>query len=131
MFTSTRTASIATVVFAAFAFSASAAADDWARQRIGAHRFGPLDPAIQAAVSARQQALDPAIATAIAGKEASDLASSNASLPDPVVFGPSSSGGFDWADAGVGAGAAGLAALLVALVSLLAVRRTHSGVRHI
>ena len=110
MSTSTRIAFVLATLGAMLAVASPAGADDWGRQR--------LDPAIQAAMDQRRDRLDPAIAAAISVRETLAAAAERpAVVPAPIRE------GFSWGDAGIGAAATGLAAILVALVSLVAVRR--------
>jgi hypothetical protein len=128
MSTSTRTASIAATVLASLAVSASAAADDWAHQGVAAERFGPLDPAIQVAMTAQREQVDPAIATALAAHSAQQgRAAARPHAAQTPSAGATNS--FDWLDAGIGAGAALLMALLVALASLFGVRHSRGRLR--
>jgi hypothetical protein len=114
---STRIAYVLATLGVVLAVASPAAADDWGRQQ--------LDPSIQVAMDQRRDRLDPAIVAAISARETLAAATQRS----PVVEAPTPSDGFSWGDAGIGAAATGLAAILVALVSLVAVRR-RSTLRH-
>ena len=142
-------------VLAAMLLAPAALADDWAsdrqvgldpaivtalHNRVGATaERGTLDPAIftairdHAAVSSTPIPLDPAIRAALNEHQAATPtrpddrlgARGPGSLPQPSPVG--TSGGFDWNNVGLGAGAA-LAALLLALGSAIAVRHARTRV---
>jgi hypothetical protein len=114
---STRIALLVATFGVVLAVASSATADDWGRQQ--------LDPAIKVAMDQQRDRLDPAIVAAISARET--LAA--AERRPTVVQAPAPGDGFSWGDAGIGAAATGLAAILVALVFLVAVRR-RSTLRH-
>jgi hypothetical protein len=142
-------------VLATMLLAPAALADDWAsdrqvgldpaivtaiHDRVGATaERGTLDPAIATAirdhanVSSTQIPLDPAIRAALNEHQTATPtrpddrmgARGPGSLPQPSPV--ATSGGFDWNNVGLGAGAA-LAALLLALGSAIAVRHARTRV---